>query len=208
MRTASRNNPITCRPLRVSDGPSESGPRLGGRAPSGVHPGGAKVYGEYLMTIPLIGEANTEISIFLHAVPDDLIHAMNLWNPAGLISAVQHEPRKRGDTSLWRSSLSEHPLIVLPEKVDEMAGYDGAMVPDSCHKLGGLPYVMRAETLADDVARALGDGFGQIVQFDLPALPGDSRAVRGDWPFAGALFHLLGRAPYDGSSWRWFWECG
>src|SRR5262245_51844282 len=53
------------RSFRIVDGPSEEGPRLGGRAPEGIVEGPPLDGASYLLTIPLASDPALELSVFL-----------------------------------------------------------------------------------------------------------------------------------------------
>ncbi len=196
-----RHETTTCTPFVIGDGPSLSGPRLGGRAPEGVRARGGM---EYLLTVPFLTSAQ-ELSLFVAGF-DELLPANGSLQAPGLIEVLLHTPAPRRASGEPASSLSEHPLLLQPVKDDWFVNDDGETVIESSHKLGGRPYFIQGEPdLEAEVAKILRSGYLQILQLDFPGGGGDA-LVSGDWPFADGLFHLFGSPPFDRDHWRWFFE--
>jgi hypothetical protein len=159
------------------------------------------------MTIPIIGH-ECELSIFLQANLDEIIEQSNEWTPAGVVEPVVHGWSERGEGGSLDSHMSEHCIVVDAIEADEVPDAAGVIVPKSCHKLGGMPYVYRRERIDGDVQRALDAGFRQVIQLDFPNNTLDSKTISGDWPFADGLFHLLMRSDEREREWAWFWQTG
>lgn len=196
MRLVAPTEPSRSRPLRILDGASEEGPRLGGRAPEGVFER-LRDPAVYVMTLPLATDPELELSIFRQG---ELWDAMN----AGVFSddrvvAIVHAPSRRRADGRYRSALSEH-RIVLGDEVDDIHFDEAADEPRprSDHKLGGHPYCIQEPEL-DEGEALLRRGLVQLVQLDFPSSQdGD---VSGSWPFADGMFNLFGAPPFE----EWFW---
>lgn len=185
-------------PFLFSEPMRSSGPRFGGAPPLGVVPSCAEA--AYLGTVPILGEAHQEVSLFL-ACDFDFI--------------LEHRGEILDDSSV---EVKRHALSVRDESRPgfyqsydlDLRGAakdgDGDEVFDH-HKLGGLPYLIHpyAEDLGSKVAKLLEVGYNQILQLDFPAGRGNC-LVRGTWPFGDGMFHLLGKKPFDANPWKWFWE--
>ena len=190
MRLAAPTDPGQQRPFHIGDGPSHSGPRLGGRAPTldampSLAPGS-----QYVLTIPFLVEPAVYVSVFVNGSIEVLVKSMNdgLQSDDRIV-AVRHGEALRGDSNEFRSDLSAHPLLVA-EMLEHDLVEDGAggRAISSHHKLGGRPYSIQEPDL-DGSEELLGRGYVQALQLDFPG-PGDG-AVSGDWPFADGLFNLF-----------------
>lgn len=191
-----------CIPVLIGDGPSVSGPRLGGRSPEGIK---ARKGMEYLLTLPFSMDPAQELSLFIAGF-DEILPASGSLQEPGLIEVLLHSPAPRRASDESASSLSEHPLLLQPAKDDWFINDDGETVVESSHKLGGRPYFTQGESdLEDEVERILRSGYLQVLQLDFPG-GGDDALVSGDWPFADGMFHLFGKPPFDRDHWRWFFE--
>jgi hypothetical protein len=200
------NEPLRCLRLTIADGPSEMGPRLGGRSPLGVYPSEGKNPMRYFATIPLSTDPALETSIFVHIDPKVMV-SHKLHKDDNTIQVVVHGPSQRGSSSALDSKLSEHPLKLLEESDDWIIDPDdGSVIVESRHKIGGRPYVIQQggalETAVNGIQQ---EGFIQVVQLDFPVVEGDAM-VSGPWPFFDGEFHLFGKVPFQGQEWYWFFE--
>jgi hypothetical protein len=185
-------------PFQILDGPSERGPRLGGRAPHGVGDGILRLGAKYVMTVPLASEPALELSVF---VQGELWAAMN----AGLFSddrivAIAAPPSVRRRDSQFRSPLTEH-RIVLCEEDDDLEHVEGPDVdpnPFTLHKLGGRPFCIQEPEL-QGAAELQARGYTQLVQLAVPTA--EDAAISGPWPFADGLFNLFGTPPFETFFW-------
>lgn len=187
------------RTIRIREGDSESGSRIGGRAPEGVAPRDEKY--RYFLTVP-ISATGLWLSVFSDwgAV---LSNRSRLTRGSG-VEAVFHGPTSRSTESKpWDSELAPHPLEI-SDPVPDGQTVDGEVMPISVNKVGGLPYLVnRHEELAADVRKALDTGFCQVIQIGFPS--SEDSSIAGPWPFAG-LFHVLARPAGSRVGWRWYWE--
>jgi hypothetical protein len=196
----------SCIPLHIGTGLSEAGPRLGGRAPRGLRPS-VDDSARYLLTIPLGGAYDKEVSVFVCSNNEPLLTARGQLSTGAAVEAIAHPASLRGDVNDWSARLSEHPLLLDPPRSDWMLGDEGQPAIESNHKLGGRPYCLmengrRREQLDELRAR----GYVQVLQLDVPGCAGDTGNVAGDWPFMDGMFHLFAVPPFAPHSWRWFWE--
>ena len=206
MRTTWLNDKNVCIPFRVGEGPSERGPRLGGRAPDKVSPRLDAEGIKYFATLPLSLAGEFEVSIFATYDFDTMSEVTGQVEMQGLVQLVVHEASKRGPDSSLKSPLSAHPLILGDPKLDVSRSEDGDPEVESSHKLGGRPALIEPSRAAKSLEKLELQGFTQVAQVDFPVTEGDAD-VSGNWPFADGLFHILGRAPYRGDQdWRWFFE--
>lgn len=198
------SEPSRCRPLLVGLGHSEEGPRLGGRAPAGIMPGAPAPGATYFLTMPLAGDR--EFSVFLLFDFRAMAAGSGALHSTGLLEIVSHSHSVRGSRSPLDSPLSEHPILLLDDKDDLCRLDDGELIVEPSSKLGGRPYFIHGEPdLEDPVTAAMNAGYLQLLQLDFPSGRGNA-LVKGDWPFADGLLHILGRHPFEHKDWLWFWE--
>lgn len=199
-------DPSVSIPIRVGSGPSDVGPRLGGRAPEGVRPQGGSASTAYLMTLPLGIQPALEASIFLSFDFDGMADAAGDLAPNGPVTVLTHTPSRRATTREYASNLSEHPLILGVPSNDELTSDTGVRLTKSSHKIGGRPFFLHGEpTIETDVEIAYRAGFRQLVQLAFPGGSGDA-TVSGDWPFGDGLFHVFVRASQSSFEFLRFWE--
>src|SRR5689334_22000638 len=110
MQLVCPSNPLTCLPLNVIDGPSETGARLGGRPPVDVRPAFQDAFTQYFLTLPFSIEPVRELSIFICSDFSQLLETCGTLHKEGLVQVVIHEESRRGEASSLSSNLSEHPL--------------------------------------------------------------------------------------------------
>ncbi len=197
-----------CRKFRICDGESETGNRLGGRAPEGIEPASPDVKYFFSMEHPLKDEQ--EISVFISSDPD-FIFSDNRGRVIKCpeVDVVLHNKTHRGSETKFDSELSEHPIAVSPIEADEIVQKDhiegDKLVPYDGHKIGGLPYFEEGEPeLEEEVANFLKSGFVHFVQFVF--VGEEDVTVSGDWPLGDAVFHVLCKFEDDNFDWRVFWE--
>lgn len=82
------------RPFRIGDGDSESGPRLGGRAPALEYALPLASGSQYVLTFPLIEQPVVFASVFVNGGVDVLRESMN--------DGVQFDDRLHSGCSPWR----------------------------------------------------------------------------------------------------------
>jgi hypothetical protein len=194
-----------CLPVRVGDGTSETGPRLGGDPPQGILPSNQLLLTRYFATVPISLEPDLEASIFLSFDFAQMAKYSGILCNDELVQVVIHEPSRRGSQSQLSSNLSAHPLIIKDFQTDWVID-DGIQLVESGHKIGGRPYIIHNEpSIHEESAKIMADGFVQIIQLDFPGGGGDA-IVSGDWPFADGMFHLFGKVSSNNWEWKWFWE--
>ncbi len=197
-----------CTPFRIGDGPSRSGPRLGGMPPAGVMPTGDVL--RYFLTVPLFHAPASGTMVSVFSDPSDrFLFGGNAGRILGReckgIEVSIHPDAPRTDSSSHASTLTPHP-IRLESSIVDVQDEEGMVVPRSGHKLDGAPYlVQRAGRLAHEVRVLAGMGFRQCLQIDFPGAD-DSSSIAGDWPFGTAIFHVLLRPTGGEHDWRCFWE--
>ncbi len=192
--------------LRVGSGPSEVGSRIGGRPPGGVKPFQPGMV--YFVTIDIPGLAQ-ELSIFVTKSIDyfygpDAGRLVGVPSPG--VNVVLHQPSPRATRTPWDSPVSEHPLVDLGI-FDDLVIEDGHTVAYSGHKIGGRPYLVRADPNLDAGLTDLESrGFVHCLQLDFPVLEGDEE-VSGPWPTGTAMFHLFARlSDGDAGDWHILWQ--
>ncbi|MEM7246846.1 MAG: hypothetical protein AAF533_15950 [Acidobacteriota bacterium] len=190
-------------PVTIMDGDSESGPRLGGRAPAGVRPSDAGL--RYLLSLGFPWLPDHEVSVFVVADEGRLLHASGGLATKELLEVVLHPVRRRSEApTSWDSGLSEHPLSIAAACSD-LREIEGRWVPRSADKMGGRPYFIQGEPEREEpVMELLQRGYVQLLQVDVPA--GGPASVLGSWPFGDALFHLFTRWENGAFEWEAFWE--
>lgn len=191
-----------CRKIVIGRGPSDVGPRLGGRPPAGLSPRWPL---KYLLTVPWVG--TQELSVFVDTDPD-FIYGDETALPVGAphFDVQLHSPCRRGGPGPNDSELSEHPLLIGLE-VDDIGPVDedGVQQPYSGHKLGGLPFVVHGDVaLKKAIEELLEDGFSHALQIEFPGEP--EAAVAGPWPFGTGPFHVLVRERAGQMDYRCYWE--
>ena len=146
-----------------------------------------------------------EVSVFLSFDFDGMADNAGVIQSHGqLFEAVTHGESVRASDSEFESELTPHPLHY-GRICEDFVIDDGSRVVRSGHKLGGFPFIQdTGEGLPIAVAQAYEEGFFQIVQIDFPGAR--DGPVKGNWPFAGGVFHLLGCEPLEECLWRGFWE--
>lgn len=186
--------------LRIGEGPSEDGPRLGGRPPRGVCSSNSRL--KYFFTVPSDLEFE-EVSVFLD--PDfGLSNSGKIVQGDGVEVVGHARSQRETEPGHADSALTPHPLMIGAPGPDEQEE-EGQVLPHSGSKLGGRAYlVRRGGRLEAQVAELERVGFQQIVQLDFPGA--EDAAVGGDWPVGGGLFHLMGRVGERGWEWRCFFE--
>ena len=186
--------------FRIGDGPSDAGPRLGGRSPAGVSPEDATL--KYFLTIPL-GRGEDELSVFVDP-GYALEHPGQIVSTVGVEVVVHTRSQRANEARSFDSTLSPHPLVPIEEVPDEQEE-NGEILPSSANKFGGRPYlVRRGGELEAKVSSLESAGFSQCLQIDFPG--SEDALVTGDWPVGTGIFHLLLRTQHGQVAWRCFWE--
>ena len=178
-------------PLTIGEAASSSGPRIGGHSPVLVAPASSDFC--YFGTLPFAIEPMLDVSIFGDFENDAWFDLPVLLQVDGLVEFVLHDPAERG--SEGRRCLPEHPLVLGVAQPD--AGEDGVYAN---HKLGGTPYLLQDDELAEPFAELTQQGFRHFCQFEFPGHR--DALVDGDWPFGDAIFHAFFRW-IDAPEWRW-----
>jgi len=191
---------LSC-PFRIPDGPSQSGPRIGGLAPSLLTPPALHPSAEYILTFPLCVEPLLYASIFRNCASDDFFHALNDGFMADdRIVAAVHPDLPRGESALHASQVSPHPLRLQLPAPDVLPDGEGGFVTSSDHKLGGRPYCIQ-EPEVEGADALIAAGYVQVLQVDFPGF--EDGNICGPWPFGDGLFNLLWRPPFLASELRW-----
>jgi hypothetical protein len=194
----------SCFPFVIGQGESETGARIGGRPPAGIAPSRTRPECQYFATFPLIGSTSREISIFINSSIDPLFEMTDCLNDSDEISIIGHRTSERASNNLFRSDLSEHPVLI-SQAINDIVLDEGQRIPHSHNKLGGLPFILNFENeLLDQIHLLTAKGYCQVVQV---AFPGEGDAlVEGDWPFGDGLFHVFGHPPFIANDWYWLWQ--
>jgi len=196
-----------CIPIRI--GPkdrSDSGSRLGGRRPAGISPRHVTPLTQYFCTIRIAFDPVIEASLFISFDFDGMWdHAGSLQKPGPLYEVVVHEESVRSDDSEFISVLSSHSLLFETACEDVFTDDNGDRIVRSDHKIGGYPFIQNIdEGLPAAVEAAYQTGYFQVLQIDFPGAK--DGPVKGNWPFAGGIVHLLACEPLEENSWLCFWE--
>lgn len=200
-------NDENCLPLIIGDGPSQTGPRIGGAPPEGV----SSVHGaeaHYLLTLALERDGGSELSIFLHPDWEDVFadHSRTLYSQEeAWVELILHKASARGQDNS-QPLLTPHPLLVEPverdRQGDDVSVYDEPGAPLWQHKLGGKPYFIRYKAKLVDAIREIEQrGYRQLLQLTFPG-PKDAD-IAGDWPFAGGIFYLFFKI--DSGQYHWYY---
>jgi hypothetical protein len=200
------DNERRMRPVQIGEGPSEDGPRLGGRPPSGVIVPTMRPECRYFATVPISVDPPLELSIFINREFESLIAASlgELINDDRVL-LIPHRPSRRAIESPYRSELSEHPLVLGEECDDWFLGDDGDEVTSSMHKLGGRPHTIHdPPEFVPATQEAARRGLRQFIQFDFPGA--DDAMIQGSWPWGDGEFHVFFRGPLAAAEWACFWE--
>ena len=194
-----------CIPIVIGDGPSLSGPRLGGAPPDGIvstHSAEA----HYLLTLALEQDGTTELSIFLHPDWEDIVfnYSRTLYSQDDLwIEFVVHGPSVRGSQDNYEPILPPQPLLLMPQELDVQGEEsDEPNEPLQRHKLGGQPYFVRYKAkLVDAIQEIEQQGYRQLLQLTFPGSP--DAIFDGDWPFGDGQFYLFFK--YDEGKYHWYY---
>lgn len=195
----------TSRKIRIADGASETGARLGGRAPEGVTPSANHLV--YFFTVPSRWVEDEDSSLFMDQRREFIYgeNAGQLLRGPG-VELISHPRVPRARTSRpFDSPLSEHALL-LSEPEADLVSEDGEGVPYSGHKAGGMPYFIHGERELENAVLSLFErGHRQLIQIDFPGNEGDAD-VSGPWPVGTALLHVLVSHVGGERDWVCFWE--
>lgn len=204
-------DPERCRPLRLSELRDVTGPRVGGAPSAPAYEGvrdRASAPIHYFATVPVTSDPVLLVSIFVPKTSEPLYALRGeIREVGGAIEVVTHlpaPPLKGGD--LLASDLSMYGIEIRSEENDLVPDGEGGVVRRSDHKIGGRPYLLHDRMrLFERAKEAEEDGFGVVVQFDIPGY--EDVPVDGRWPFGDGVFSLLGKEPFTGSAcWRWYWD--
>jgi hypothetical protein len=167
MPEISLDHPGDSFPLTIGAGPSDRGPRLGGRAPAKTEP--SDLAFRYFFSVPLPGFEAEEVSVFVHPSSDALLQACGALAGTAEVDVIRHGAEGRRDANGSNDSpITEHPLLV-GEPQPDLTVEDGEKVPFSGHKMGGLPYFVHGEpSLEGPVHELLRSGYVHLVQIDFP----------------------------------------
>lgn len=197
-----------CIPFIIGDGPSHSGPRIGGAPPEGIRSIQSDE-AHYLLTMLLEADGTTEVSIFLCPDWDDVLfsHSRMLHSQdEAWVEFVVHGSSVRSLGETYDSILTPHPLLFLSLERDRQG--DNAEVDDESgaplrrHKLGGQPYFVRyKEELVKAIQEIEQQGYRQLLQLTFPS-PKDGD-IDGDWPFADGQFYLFFKV--EGGLYHWYY---
>lgn len=197
-----------CMQIRIGNGSSFSGPRIGGTPPEGISSTRLSE-AHYLLTLSLEEDDSVEVSLFLNqdwwdCFFDQLRIVFSADDP--WIDFVIHGPSVRATNDYRRSLLTPHPINYGAIILDQQ-GYDedNKIVPSSDHKLGGRPFFIKSE---DDFVTAVEAteqrGYRQLLQL---AFPGSEDAnIAGDWPFADGIFNLFFKQEEGNYCWCYCWQ--
>lgn len=196
-------------PFRIEASDSETGFRIGGRAPHGVIPRICGAHTRYLLTVPIC--ADVEASVF-HSFnfesdgndnPFDMAQKMiDQDNP--LVQVCLHGRSRRGDNEKISSEIPGRCLVITGTEVPENPYKDFETYP--FHKLGGEPHFVREfdSGITQEARRLFRRGFVQLIQLAFPVGPGDA-VIDADWPFGDAAFHILAKSHGEKLSYRYCW---
>jgi hypothetical protein len=182
-------------PFRIGDGPSETGARLGGRAPSLDYPAKLRDDAEYVLTVPIAAQPVVYASVFVNCDFDALLDAMNAGIQADdRVVVVAHPEAGRSDSTRYQSGLSAHPLLIGDSVCDDVDTIDDQKIFAGGHKIGGSPHCIQEPEL-EGAGDLMNRGFVHVLQLDFPGR--EDGDVRGNWPFADGLFNLFMRLDRD-----------
>lgn len=196
-------------PFRIEASDSETGFRIGGRAPHGVVPPFCGTHTRYLLTVPICDgvEASVFHSFDFESDGDDnpfnMAHKMiDQDNP--LIQVCLHGCSRRSDNEQIGSDIPGRRLFLIDSEVLEKPYEDFESYP--FHKLGGSPYFVREfdSGISEEANRLIRFGFVQLIQLAFPVGPGDA-VIDADWPFGDASFHILAESRDKGLTYRYCW---
>ena len=197
-----------CIPFIIGEGPSPSGPRIGGAPPEGVS-SSQSGDAHYLLTIALEEDASTELSIFLHPDWWDIVldHSRTLYSQKeNWVEFVVHGPTFRCLHDNHKPLLIPHPLIFAPTESDRQDddSCDEPGAPLWEHKLGGKSYFVRYNRQLTEAVQEMGHlGYRQLLQLTFPG-PKDGD-IAGSWPFVGGIFYLFVKRDEGQYQWRYGW---
>ncbi|MEZ5941473.1 MAG: hypothetical protein R3C18_08790 [Planctomycetaceae bacterium] len=194
-----------CVPLRIGDGESSIGSRLGGSAPEGVRPTRVTSATRYFCTIRIVEDPVQEITVFLSFDFSCMFDCASIVHESGdVVEVVTHGESRRGVDPKFASELTPHPIHHGQVSTDAFSHERGIRRVRPSHKLGGSPFIQESEGLSDVIAELTKQGYLQILQIDFPSL--DDGDIDGDWPFAGGMFHVFGREPFSDCLWKCLWQ--
>jgi hypothetical protein len=181
-------------PMRIVEGNSIAGFRIGGYRPIGVQPRITSELTLYFGTFPIRGHREEELSIFTglkYSSPNDpLFLTKHIYRCLGaedeVLQCVFHDPSNRGNDSRFASELQPYAVGIGDESVlDPDDPRTGAP-----HRIGGMPFLRYEKPsvckISDDL---LGAGYVHLLQWSYPTGNWDC-SVKGLWPFANYQFHL------------------
>ena len=194
-----------CLPIRIGDGPSLSGSRIGGSQPQGIFPTRLSEP-DYLLTLVLDGHNSDEVSLFTnHDWWDFFFDQQRVVSSDSepWIEFVVHGPSIRATDDSRRPLLPPCPFTFGAPMLDRIF-YDSEndeVTLFSDHKLGGCPYFIKSTPdLLDAVHEIEQNGYRQLLQLAFPS--SQDAKINADWPFAGSLFNLY--AKYDNERYSWY----
>lgn len=177
------------RPFRIGDGDSESGPRLGGRAPALEYALPLASGSQYVLTFPLIEQPMVFASVFVMEASTYSGSMNDGVQSDDRILVVRHGAVFRTRSDRFASELSAHPLLVSPQVSNDLVDDgEGRQIISSDHKFGGRPCCIH-ELELQGADLAFERGFIQALQLDFPGYSDGN--VSGNWPFADGLFNLF-----------------
>lgn len=176
--------------------------RLGGCAPKGVSPETIGPNTEYFATFRIADDPIREVTLFLNFDWGIFVECCgSMQFGTGLVYPILHSESVRGETTKLASHLSECDIYYQSETDDLIDGWeDGEQMPNRMCKLGGRPHLLPYNyQLLNQIENLEAQGFFQVLQIGFGLR-------QNDWPFADGFFHLLGKEPFDDSSWLYFWQ--
>jgi len=198
-----------CVPIRIGNGPSLSGSRIGGSPPKGVYPS-RLAEADYLLTLALEDYKFNEVSLFANRDWWDFFYdrlRIVSSDSEPWIEFVVHGPSIRATTDNRRDLLPPHPFAFGSAILDRQ-GYDSEdneAIPLSDHKLGGRPYFIKsAPDLVSAVQKLEQNRYRQLLQLSFPG--SQDATIDSDWPFGDGLFNLFVRSDNDEYHWCYFWQ--
>jgi len=191
------------RPMRILEGDSSSGFRIGGYRPVGVQPRVTSELTRYFGTFPIRGHREEELSIFTgfkYSDPDDrLFLTKHIHRPLGaedeVVQCVFHNPSNRGNDPRFVSELQPYAVGIGDESVlDPDDPKSGAP-----HIIGGVPFFYpKFRGISNGILKA---GYCHLLLWNFPTGNWDC-LVKGLWPFADYAFHLYIKQTENGYDYK------
>ncbi len=193
-----------CLPFRLALPNANSGARFGGKSPEGVVP--PNETSRYLMTLPVLRDADLEASIFFDFEIDFVVkNKYKIFTASeNFLHVVIHKNSERRKDNLFQSTVSGNRVII--QRIVPDVGSEGDSYYDN-HKIGGSPFLVREDMFKSGIDALAQCGYKNWVQLDVPGFgeEGDEDGLDGDWPFADGIFNIMIKHGNE-SDFVYFWQ--